>query len=84
MINCAGEHSDQFSQTQALPIVGVRGQVSHVQASEQSKRLKTVLCHKGYFTPEYQGHHCMGATFEKTQKAVKLKSKTTTLIANNY
>ncbi|MCF7518449.1 bifunctional tRNA (5-methylaminomethyl-2-thiouridine)(34)-methyltransferase MnmD/FAD-dependent 5-carboxymethylaminomethyl-2-thiouridine(34) oxidoreductase MnmC [Pseudoalteromonas sp. L21] len=75
VINCAGEHSDQFSQTQALPVVGVRGQVSHVQASTSSKRLKTVLCHKGYFTPEYQGHHCMGATFEKNSKSREVKQQ---------
>ncbi|WP_404340558.1 bifunctional tRNA (5-methylaminomethyl-2-thiouridine)(34)-methyltransferase MnmD/FAD-dependent 5-carboxymethylaminomethyl-2-thiouridine(34) oxidoreductase MnmC [Pseudoalteromonas mariniglutinosa] len=69
VIICAGEHSDQFSQTQQLPIVSVRGQVSHVQASKDSTKLNTVLCHKGYFTPAYQGHHCMGATFEKNSKS---------------
>ena len=69
VIICAGEHSDAFAQTKALPIVGVRGQVSHVQASEQSTKLKTVLCHKGYFTPAYLDHHCMGATFEKNTKS---------------
>ncbi|MCP4056248.1 MAG: FAD-dependent 5-carboxymethylaminomethyl-2-thiouridine(34) oxidoreductase MnmC, partial [Pseudoalteromonas sp.] len=69
VIICAGEHSDAFEQTNALPIVGVRGQVSHIQASEQSKQLKTVLCHKGYFTPAYLGKHCMGATFEKNTKS---------------
>ncbi|MBQ4831871.1 bifunctional tRNA (5-methylaminomethyl-2-thiouridine)(34)-methyltransferase MnmD/FAD-dependent 5-carboxymethylaminomethyl-2-thiouridine(34) oxidoreductase MnmC [Pseudoalteromonas sp. MMG010] len=69
VIVCAGEHSDQFNQTEKLPIVGVRGQVSHIKASEESKKLKTVLCHKGYFTPHYQGHHCMGATFEKNSKS---------------
>ncbi|CAM4017409.1 MULTISPECIES: bifunctional tRNA (5-methylaminomethyl-2-thiouridine)(34)-methyltransferase MnmD/FAD-dependent 5-carboxymethylaminomethyl-2-thiouridine(34) oxidoreductase MnmC [Pseudoalteromonas] len=69
VIICAGEHSDRFTQTKALPIVGVRGQVSHVQASEASKKLKTVLCHKGYFTPAYLGKHCMGATFEKNSKS---------------
>ncbi len=69
VIICAGEHSDRFSQTENLPIVGVRGQVSHVQASEASSKLQTVLCHKGYFTPAYQGKHCMGATFEKNSKS---------------
>ncbi|WP_024610178.1 FAD-dependent 5-carboxymethylaminomethyl-2-thiouridine(34) oxidoreductase MnmC [Pseudoalteromonas sp. TB64] len=69
VIICAGEHSDAFEQTKSLPIVGVRGQVSHVQASEQSRKLKTVLCHKGYFTPAYLDHHCMGATFEKNSKS---------------
>ena len=69
VIICAGEHSDAFEQTKSLPIVGVRGQVSHIQASEQSRKLKTVLCHKGYFTPAYLDHHCMGATFEKNSKS---------------
>ena len=69
VIICAGEHSDAFEQTKALPIVGVRGQVSHIEASEQSRKLKTVLCHKGYFTPAYLDHHCMGATFEKNTKS---------------
>jgi len=69
VIICAGEHSDAFAQTKTLPIVGVRGQVSHVQASTQSRKLKTVLCHKGYFTPAYLDHHCMGATFEKNSKS---------------
>ena len=69
VIICVGEHSDRFAQTAALPIVGVRGQVSHVQASPASDKLKTVLCHKGYFTPAYLGHHCMGATFEKNSKS---------------
>lgn len=69
VIICAGEHSDRFAQTQSLPIVGVRGQVSHVQASAASRQLKTVLCHKGYFTPAYLDHHCMGATFEKNSKS---------------
>ena len=69
VIICTGEHSDAFEQTKTLPIVGVRGQVSHVQASKQSNKLKTVLCHKGYFTPAYLDHHCMGATFEKNTKS---------------
>ena len=75
VIVCAGEHSDRFVQTQALPIVGVRGQVSHVQASPASRKLKTVLCHKGYFTPAYLDHHCMGATFEKNSKSRAVKDQ---------
>ncbi|CAM3949964.1 bifunctional tRNA (5-methylaminomethyl-2-thiouridine)(34)-methyltransferase MnmD/FAD-dependent 5-carboxymethylaminomethyl-2-thiouridine(34) oxidoreductase MnmC [Pseudoalteromonas byunsanensis] len=66
---CGGEHSDRFEQTSAIPIQGVRGQVSHVQASEHSTKLQTVLCHKGYFTPANEGLHCMGATFEKDSKS---------------
>ncbi|MBD1583627.1 bifunctional tRNA (5-methylaminomethyl-2-thiouridine)(34)-methyltransferase MnmD/FAD-dependent 5-carboxymethylaminomethyl-2-thiouridine(34) oxidoreductase MnmC [Pseudoalteromonas sp. S16_S37] len=66
---CAGEHSDRFEQTQSIGLQGVRGQVSHVQAGNVSSELKTVLCHKGYFTPALDGLHCMGATFDKDSKS---------------
>lgn len=69
VIICAGEYSEQFNQTASLPIVSVRGQVSHIKTSNESQKLKTVLCHKGYFTPMYNHHHCMGATFEKNTKS---------------
>ncbi|WP_261593373.1 bifunctional tRNA (5-methylaminomethyl-2-thiouridine)(34)-methyltransferase MnmD/FAD-dependent 5-carboxymethylaminomethyl-2-thiouridine(34) oxidoreductase MnmC [Pseudoalteromonas holothuriae] len=66
---CAGEHSDRFEQTQSLPLQGVRGQVSHIHAGGVSSQLKTILCHKGYFTPAHEEIHCMGATFEKDTKS---------------
>ncbi|CCQ12447.1 hypothetical protein PALB_33860 [Pseudoalteromonas luteoviolacea B = ATCC 29581] len=66
---CAGEHSDGFEQTASLPLHGVRGQVSHIQASSESQKLATVLCHKGYFTPAHDNLHCMGATFDKNTKS---------------
>ena len=28
-------------------------------------KLATVICHKGYLTPENKGIHCIGATFQK-------------------
>ena len=62
---CAGEHSAMLSQHADFPIYGVRGQVSHIEAGQRSQQLQTVLCHKGYFTPAYQGIHAMGATFDK-------------------
>ncbi|NOU49675.1 bifunctional tRNA (5-methylaminomethyl-2-thiouridine)(34)-methyltransferase MnmD/FAD-dependent 5-carboxymethylaminomethyl-2-thiouridine(34) oxidoreductase MnmC [Pseudoalteromonas sp. JBTF-M23] len=66
---CAGEHTDRFEQTQFIGLQGVRGQVSHIQAGDVSSELKTVLCHKGYFTPALNGQHCMGATFDKDSKS---------------
>lgn len=65
VIMCAAEHTNSLLSGEGIALQGVRGQVSHLVASEQSQQLRTVLCHKGYFTPAYQGVHCMGATFEK-------------------
>ncbi|BBN82101.1 tRNA 5-methylaminomethyl-2-thiouridine biosynthesis bifunctional protein MnmC [Pseudoalteromonas sp. A25] len=72
---CAGEHSDRFEQTQSVALQGVRGQVSHIQAGDVSSELKTVLCHKGYFTPAQNGQHCMGATFDKDTKSREVKEQ---------
>lgn len=72
---CAGEHSDRFTQTKDIGLHGVRGQVSHIQSGNSSDKLKTVLCHKGYFTPSNDGHHCMGATFDKHSKSREVKAQ---------
>lgn len=57
---------------QHLPINRVRGQVSHIKAP-QLAALNTLICHKGYLTPAWQGLHCIGATFDRdaTQAVVK-------------
>ena len=66
---CMGEHSTELLPKNELALQSVRGQVSHLSASDNSRKLNTVLCHKGYFTPAHDGSHCMGATFEKDTQA---------------
>ena len=65
VVLCTGAEglSDKFASQ--LPLYPVRGQVSSMNANEHSKQLRTVICHKGYLTPENHGIHCIGATFEK-------------------
>lgn len=48
-----------------LPYRVVRGQVESVGVIPQTETLKTVLCHKGYFTPAVHGYHAMGSTYVK-------------------
>jgi tRNA 5-methylaminomethyl-2-thiouridine biosynthesis bifunctional protein len=49
-----------------LPLSTVRGQVSDVQASARSKKLKCALCYKGYIAPANDyGVHSLGATFQR-------------------
>ncbi|MEC8324932.1 MAG: bifunctional tRNA (5-methylaminomethyl-2-thiouridine)(34)-methyltransferase MnmD/FAD-dependent 5-carboxymethylaminomethyl-2-thiouridine(34) oxidoreductase MnmC [Pseudomonadota bacterium] len=72
-ITC-GELTTRFSQTQVLPFSPVRGQVTRVMANDLSQKLKTVLCHKGYFTPQLDNTHCMGATFEKRSMSREISS----------
>ncbi|MCC5451621.1 bifunctional tRNA (5-methylaminomethyl-2-thiouridine)(34)-methyltransferase MnmD/FAD-dependent 5-carboxymethylaminomethyl-2-thiouridine(34) oxidoreductase MnmC [Rheinheimera sp. UJ51] len=64
LLVATGADIGQLAPLAALPVNRVRGQVSHVQAPEISP-LRTVICHKGYLTPAWQGEHSVGATFDR-------------------
>jgi tRNA 5-methylaminomethyl-2-thiouridine biosynthesis bifunctional protein len=55
----------QFKQTEFLPVTQLRGQVSYLEANPESSKLKTVICGEGYITPEHNGLHSCGATYNK-------------------
>jgi tRNA 5-methylaminomethyl-2-thiouridine biosynthesis bifunctional protein len=59
-------------QTDYLPLNRVRGQVSHVPATEASTALRTVLSFDGYITPAIQGVHNLGATFDRDNPDTRL------------
>lgn len=64
LVLAAGSKLARFSQTATLPLNTIRGQVSHVRQPLMAP-LQTVLCHKGYITPQWQGEHSVGATFDR-------------------
>ena len=61
----ADSESRQLPYLNTLPLSSVRGQVEHMTSNEQTKELKTVVCHKGYFTPTLKGQHTLGSTYVK-------------------
>ncbi|XNM57077.1 hypothetical protein ACLK1S_14505 [Escherichia coli] len=54
--------NQRFSQTSALPVYSVAGQVSHPPTTPELAELKQVLCYDGYLTPQNPAnqHHCIG------------------------
>ncbi len=62
-IICSAADSRQFVQTAHLPLKAIRGQITHVPATEQSAQLRTVLCAEGYISPARHGEHHLGASF---------------------
>ncbi|WP_347937087.1 bifunctional tRNA (5-methylaminomethyl-2-thiouridine)(34)-methyltransferase MnmD/FAD-dependent 5-carboxymethylaminomethyl-2-thiouridine(34) oxidoreductase MnmC [Chromobacterium phragmitis] len=54
----------QFDSTRHLPLKKIRGQITSIAASEESLRLRAVLCGEGYLSPARGGRHCLGATFK--------------------
>ena len=62
-----GHLLNQFTQSEALPIYPVAGQVSHLSAQPPISPLSTVLCYEGYLTPLSPEHqtHCIGASYRR-------------------
>jgi tRNA 5-methylaminomethyl-2-thiouridine biosynthesis bifunctional protein len=53
----------RFAQLADLPLVAVRGQVTHVAADRQST-VPMVVCGEGYVTPPLRGICCVGASYD--------------------
>ncbi|QJD57721.1 bifunctional tRNA (5-methylaminomethyl-2-thiouridine)(34)-methyltransferase MnmD/FAD-dependent 5-carboxymethylaminomethyl-2-thiouridine(34) oxidoreductase MnmC [Pseudomonas sp. gcc21] len=60
---CAAADSQRFAPSTHLPLKRIRGQITHLPATEQSRALSTVLCSEGYVSPARRGEHHLGASF---------------------
>jgi tRNA 5-methylaminomethyl-2-thiouridine biosynthesis bifunctional protein len=54
-----------LQQSNFLPVTQLRGQITHIPSNQRIAALKTVICGEGYITPQYQGSHSCGATYNK-------------------
>ena len=75
VIIAKGTASNEFPQLQHLPLKAIRGQVSHVLATEASSKLATCVCGEGYIAPASDGHHSVGATFNLKDDNKELSNK---------
>lgn len=69
-----GKDAAQFSQTNFLPFLPVRGQTTQATANTYTHQLKMCLGHEGYLTPAIQGQHIFGASFERGESVASLKA----------
>ncbi|MDP3086862.1 MAG: FAD-dependent 5-carboxymethylaminomethyl-2-thiouridine(34) oxidoreductase MnmC [Methylotenera sp.] len=46
-----------------LKTQAVRGQVSILEATDESNKIKSIICSDGYLSPASNNQHCLGATF---------------------
>jgi tRNA 5-methylaminomethyl-2-thiouridine biosynthesis bifunctional protein len=60
---CSAADSQKFVQTAHLPLKAIRGQITHLPATEHSAQLRSVICAEGYISPVRQGEHHLGASF---------------------
>jgi tRNA 5-methylaminomethyl-2-thiouridine biosynthesis bifunctional protein len=65
LVFCGGAESIKLPTINQLPLTSVRGQITSMNTNTDIGKLNTVICHKGYLTPQHKGIHCIGATFDK-------------------
>lgn len=71
LVICGGADAIEIEQLNALPLTATRGQVTSMVSNPKINKLSTVICHKGYLTPQDKGIHCIGATFQKNDTNLK-------------
>ena len=65
LLLCGGAEAIKLNVLADASLVPIRGQVSSMRPNEHSEKLSTVICHKGYLTPQHNHQQCIGATFER-------------------
>lgn len=65
IVLCPGHHALNMDVLKGIPFKAVRGQVEALPEQAPLNDLKTVLCHKGYATPYWQGRMALGSTYVK-------------------
>jgi len=53
----------RFPATDWLPVKAIRGQITEIAATAESRGLQTVICGAGYLAPARGGAHTLGATY---------------------
>jgi tRNA 5-methylaminomethyl-2-thiouridine biosynthesis bifunctional protein len=54
-----------------------RGQIELIKSTPTFAKLKTLLCHKGYFTPAHNGQHALGSTYIKEDADTQVRASET-------
>ena len=75
VIIATGADTASVRQCQDLPFSATRGQVEAVPTQSPLSSLKTVLCHKGYLTPEFDGQHALGSTYVKNDNTTTYRDE---------
>jgi tRNA 5-methylaminomethyl-2-thiouridine biosynthesis bifunctional protein len=72
-IIAAGTASSSLAGLDWLPLRAIRGQTTSLPLTPVTRTLRAVFCHEGYIAPARKGHHCIGATFDLTEKQLEAR-----------
>lgn len=75
VVIASGTGSAAFTQTAHLPLKPIRGQISCLPATADSKQLKAVICGEGYLAPASDGIHTLGATYNIGETSTTVRAQ---------
>ena len=75
IVIAAGHECAEMDALAHLPLRPVRGQVEAIPEQAPLHELKTVLCHKGYLTPGWEGRHALGSTYIKGDTSITARAE---------
>ncbi|HSH72872.1 MAG TPA: bifunctional tRNA (5-methylaminomethyl-2-thiouridine)(34)-methyltransferase MnmD/FAD-dependent 5-carboxymethylaminomethyl-2-thiouridine(34) oxidoreductase MnmC [Methylophilaceae bacterium] len=64
----------QFQQSAHCELEPVRGQITFLPETAESRQLKTVICTEGYISPASNGVHTLGATFSPNDLSLEVRA----------
>jgi tRNA 5-methylaminomethyl-2-thiouridine biosynthesis bifunctional protein len=74
LVVCTGYQVKSLAPLANLPLTPVRGQITLIPATLDSKNLRTIVSSSGYLTPAVAQLHVMGATHSFNDKKVDLRA----------
>ena len=77
LILALGAGAVNASDFNSLSLRPVRGQVEAIPTQMPIEQLNTVLCHKGYMTPVFEGRHALGSTYVKNDLSTDVRGDET-------
>lgn len=77
LILALGAGAINASDFDSLSLRPVRGQVEAIPTQMPIEQLNTVLCHKGYMTPVFEGRHALGSTYVKNDLSTDVRGDET-------
>jgi tRNA 5-methylaminomethyl-2-thiouridine biosynthesis bifunctional protein len=77
LILALGAGAVNASDFNSLSLRPVRGQVEAIPTQMPIEQLNTVLCHKGYMTPVFEGRHALGSTYVKNDLSTDIRGDET-------
>ncbi len=75
VIHCDAFAAQGFEQTQHLGLETVRGQVSLLTPSDESRQLNKIICSDGYLSPVIDGYHHLGASFKPNSQSTVVSTE---------